>query len=390
MTVSTFFLIAFVACGLLDVWVALRALAPDPVRDERGVSLAGVWRACWRVAVLGMLQALLLTPAGLHVFGMMQLAWIVLAYVIPLCGLVVLVGHLRGRHASLAARVVAGVALLAIPVTVSAQFVTPYDLRLETASLALAPARAGEQPLRIGILADLQTSHVGAHERAAVRRLMAQRPDLILVPGDLYQGPGEAIARELPAFVALLEQLQAPGGVWLVPGNADHPEALRQLVEATGLPLLRDEQVELRVRDRRVTLLGLDEVPHGRRTPEGFVSRQHRAVGRLLTAPGDDDIRILLSHRPRVVDMLPERSRVDLVVAGHTHGGQVALPGIGPLLTLSPLPREIGAGGLHRRNGNALYVSRGVGLERLNAPRIRLGVPPEITVLTLSDGEPAP
>ena len=71
------------------------------------------------------------------------------------------------------------------------------------------------------------------------------------------------------------------------------------------------------------------------------------------------------------------------VVAGHTHGGQVQIPFFGPLFTLTEIPREAAAGGLHEVNGTQLYVSRGVGAERGEAPLIRFNCPPEISLLTL-------
>jgi GH43 family beta-xylosidase len=105
-------------------------------------------------------------------------------------------------------------------------------------------------------------------------------------------------------------------------------------------------------------------------------------VDRLESEPGDD-IRILLSHRPDVVLGLRRDSRIDLVVAGHTHGGQIVVPGFGPPMTLSNVPRAVAAGGLHRINENAVYVSRGVGCERRQAPRVRFLCPPEVSLIAL-------
>ena len=74
---------------------------------------------------------------------------------------------------------------------------------------------------------------------------------------------------------------------------------------------------------------------------------------------------------------------MDLTIAGHTHGGQVRIPFFGPPITLSRVPRRVAGGGLHELQGNAIYVSRGVGCERASAPRVRLNCPPEVSLLTL-------
>jgi predicted MPP superfamily phosphohydrolase len=90
--------------------------------------------------------------------------------------------------------------------------------------------------------------------------------------------------------------------------------------------------------------------------------------------------RIVISHSPDFVDAMPVS--VDLVLAGHTHGGQVVLPLFGPPTTASRLPR-LYAGGLHDYRGTPLHVSRGVGMERGFAPPVRFLCPPEICILDL-------
>jgi predicted MPP superfamily phosphohydrolase len=108
-----------------------------------------------------------------------------------------------------------------------------------------------------------------------------------------------------------------------------------------------------------------------------------RTLAQLEHAPGEGDIRIALAHRPDAVRRLSPHTRVDLTVAGHTHGGQVQLPVVGPLTIASRVPREVGAGGLHELDGRSIYVSRGVGAERAQAPRLRLGAVPEVSLITL-------
>jgi hypothetical protein len=93
-----------------------------------------------------------------------------------------------------------------------------------------------------------------------------------------------------------------------------------------------------------------------------------------------DSLRVVLGHRPDFVMRLAGHTRVDLALAGHTHGGQIVLPGFGAPVTLSRLPRRY-ASGLHIYEGIPLHVSPGVGMERLTAPQVRFFCPPEVSVL---------
>jgi predicted MPP superfamily phosphohydrolase len=117
-----------------------------------------------------------------------------------------------------------------------------------------------------------------------------------------------------------------------------------------------------------------------------YRSAAANAAARELEAlAGQDDVRILLAHYPDAYRLLPSPARTDLVIAGHTHGGQVQVPWFGPPITLSGVPRAVAAGGLHELDGRRIYVSRGLGVERGWAPRVRFNCPPEITLLELGD-----
>jgi predicted MPP superfamily phosphohydrolase len=139
--------------------------------------------------------------------------------------------------------------------------------------------------------------------------------------------------------------------------------------------ILDDETVEVDVGDRRLRLGGnrLDY-----RTPAAATLRRE-----LAGAPDDGTVRLLVAHRPDAVLDLPAGSRVDLTIAGHTHGGQVVVPGFGPPLTLTGVPRHVARGGLHEVGGNAIYVSTGVGLERAQAPQVRLFSRPSVGIVDL-------
>jgi predicted MPP superfamily phosphohydrolase len=253
-----------------------------------------------------------------------------------------------------------------------AQFIAPYEVVLEQATVRLPEERAGESPLIVGVLSDMQMARVSDHERQAVRRLMDHVPDIILLPGDIFEGSPEAFHEALSEIQQLLSLLSAPGGVWIVPGDSDIFARFDQVTLGTDARILRDEVVDIHVRDRHVRLLGVEQMGE----PE-------RALPEFESLPGDDDIRLVLVHRPRNVEWLEPGSRVDLVIAGHTHGGQVAFPFVGPVFVGSPLPYDVAAGGLHDVGGRRVYVSRGLGMQRHQSPQIRFLSPPEITLLTL-------
>ena len=297
----------------------------------------------------------------------MHLVYLDLVGVIPAFGLSLLaaarLAAARGSRPlispSVRAAALASLGLLAVGFY--ATFWEPFRLRVERASVPVAAGRDGRDAVRIGVLADLQTNRVTDYERGAIDRLMALRADVILLPGDLFQGTDDEFERELPALRDLLSRLSAPGGVYFAMGDVDqHPDRVPRMIEGTRVEPLVNRVVRVNVGDRPLSIGGVEL---------DYTSTGARATVRQLDeAPGDGDIRILVAHRPDVALGLRPGSRIDLTVAGHTHGGQVVVPWFGPPMTLSGVPRDVAAGGLHDLGGNRIYVSRGVGCERGQAP----------------------
>jgi len=356
--------LAVLAGGALLFWRARRA---------ETISVGDVARAgLWMCGAAGLATIFAALAGTVHAFGVIRMGFLVGVVSVPVVGMALLAARALGRVAMTPASLaLALIGCLAAPLGYWMAWVEPYDLRVEETTLTLAAERAGVAPVRVGILADLQCEDVGEYERGAVATLLAQKPDLILVPGDLFQGTEEEFARWREPLMELLATLDAPGGVYFVPGDTDHQSTINALRESTDWTILINDVVDVRVRDRHLRIAGM-------------ANRASLAVARdLESMPGDADVRIIMSHAPDTVLHLNGRPRVDLIVAGHTHGGQIVVPGFGPPITLSSVPREIAAGGLHTHGGRAIYVSRGVGLERRQAPRVRLLCPPEVSVLTL-------
>jgi predicted MPP superfamily phosphohydrolase len=228
--------------------------------------------------------------------------------------------------------------------------------------------------LKVALLSDL---HVGApfvdaakvHE--ARRRVDAWRPDLVLLAGDVLVGRDAPGAKPLsPAeAVAPLTGWDAPLGVWAVLGNHDwwvDGEATTRALQAAGMRVLENEAVPLETGRGRVWVAGLADA-WTRKTD----------AQRALSFVTDDAPVLAFTHNPDVFPDMP--ARFSVVFAGHTHGGQVRLPLLGAPIVPSEFGQRYAAGAV-LEDGRLLFVTSGVGTSILP---VRLGVPPEVALLTL-------
>lgn len=377
-----------VVSGFLDGLVAallVRRLGGGKGADHRPccrLTLGRCVTAGAGTALVFGVKVTMLQMVGLNLFGVIHLLYVDLALIVPGLALGLLVcSRVAGMKSKLAltwaVRAVAVACLFAAPMAGYATYLEPFNLIVERVDVPLSAHRRGTRPISVAVLADLQFTRVTDFERRVIAELMALDPDLILLPGDLFQGTQKQFRAERPAIVDLLSTLDAPGGVYAVDGDVDRSLDLTSVYREAGVRFLDNEVDQATIGDRVVRIAGL--------ASELADSETRAFVRRLEDDVNGGDIRILLTHHPDVVMALTPDSRIDLVVAGHTHGGQVVVPGFGPLLTFSDLPRHVAAGGLHDFNGRRVYISRGVGVERGQAPRIRLFCPPEITLLTLGD-----
>ncbi len=265
------------------------------------------------------------------------------------------------------------------PLAVHMTFIAPYQLEIERVRVSVPDERAGEETIRVVVLADIQTRGITSWEERVLDEVHALEPDIILIPGDVLQLPRDVYAQNMGPMKDWLGRLRAPAGVWMVSGDVDVDARL--LASGTGVEFIDDQVRSVRVRDREVTLGGV--------TIDYHSAEANDVVRRLETAEGGRDIRLLLAHRPGAVETLSlsrlgkAETRIDLVVSGHTHGGQIVVPGFGPPVTMSTLERHVASGGLHEVGGRRVYVSRGVGMERMGAPQVRFNCPPEVTLLEI-------
>lgn len=223
-------------------------------------------------------------------------------------------------------------------------------VRLETCDLELDGLPEELDGLRVAHLSDF---HLGRPSRGvaavehAVEWVEERRPELVLITGDLLTHPrGERRLREL--LTRLGERCYA------VLGNHDFGDSRDPLASATRLEdltparLLRDESVVVELRGRRVQLVGVDPTSYR-------AGRAH--LEEPLAEPAD--LRILLCHYPRVFDRV-RAGTYDLVLAGHLHDGQIAIPyGLGKIRLAHGSWRY--TKGVYRRDGSVLHLSAGLG-----------------------------
>lgn len=359
----------------LPVSVVIGVLAGLVGGARRKAGWSDVLAAGLTLAGLGFVALVASVSSGF--FAAVNQLYLLGVVAFPVGAAVLVLGRLIRRNGE-GRRVVALIgtaALVAAGLGFWASVIEPQRLQVRTNTLAVTGV---ESPLVVGVIADLQTPSVGEIELEAVERVLAAEPDLVVLPGDLFQLSPATVPSRYAEFAELLRSLvQAVPAVVIIDGDVDIPNVVAQMAEDAGATFLSDQVASFDVRGQTIHVAGL-------RT-RGGTQREWVSPPVLATLDGfgPDDVVVMLSHPPDPVLALPPGSAVDVLIAGHTHGGQVSIPFYGPPVTFTAVSREAAAGGLSVVNGHNLYVSSGVGMERGDAPEIRFGVPPEVAILTL-------
>jgi predicted MPP superfamily phosphohydrolase len=248
-----------------------------------------------------------------------------------------------------------------------------YDLRVTQWDVPLPRWPEDLDGLRIAHLSDLHLEPAlpDRYVSRVLELLNHVDADAIVFTGDLLSTDAAFAERYRQRFA----DVHAPLGKYAVLGNhdfvQDRSEPITRFLRETGWTVLRNESVPLPGTARRVWLLGIED-------PTTGVADLEKA----LAGVPPEAVRVLLSHPPDYIDVASAVG-LDLVLAGHTHGGQVVVPLLGPVIVPSKYGAKY-AWGLFDMDGTRMEVTRGVGMVR---PRVRFNCPPEIAVLQLRRGD---
>jgi predicted MPP superfamily phosphohydrolase len=254
-----------------------------------------------------------------------------------------------------------------------AREVEPYMLQLEQVDLPLLPPVSGLDGTKIVCLSDF---HLHPYTQIdliedCVRQVNRLGADIVCLLGDYVFDRADAIIELAP----VLAQIQARYGRWSILGNHDlwtDAHLVASTLEENGIPVLANEHVKLDLPGGTILLAGLEDGWSG--NPD---------LGMALPEDTEGTTVILMMHEPDFADRYHSDGRIDLQLSGHTHGGQVRLPGIGaPFL---PRHGQKYDQGLYELGSMWLYTTRGIGVI---GPPLRFNCRPEITLLTLRNAAP--
>ncbi|HQE93545.1 MAG TPA: metallophosphoesterase [Anaerolineae bacterium] len=351
---------------LLPAWIALAAIAGWPWQSRR---LPAILLSALFLAADGAMLGLL--PVKGRSWGPVTPS--LLALTLARAVLMGLGAWLAPTGMGLA--LVALIQALVSAAAIYATWVEPFRLGV-TRREYHPPHWENALPLQVLHISDLHFEGLSPRENALLAQVAELQPDLILLTGDYLNLSSVYDAAAQEGARRVLAQLHAPLGVYAVTGSpvVDIVGIVPGIFAGLDIHWLDDEAITLQHGHDSIRLLGV------RTTYDE--DRDAAVLKRLIQQSPGDSFKLLLYHTP---DLMPVASQVgvDLYLCGHTHGGQIRLPFYGALATSSRFGKRYEMG-LYREGSCTLYVSRGLGMEGLGAPRARFLTPPEIVLWTFT------
>ncbi len=242
-----------------------------------------------------------------------------------------------------------------------ALFIEPYWP--EISMVSIETDKLTETTFRVVQITDTHCDEKVRLEKRLPELINSLKPDVVVFTGDALN-----TRKALPLFQNTLNQLEAPLGKYAVNGNWNVYYSDLKQFDNTGFQELRTHKKTIEKNGESIVIGGL-----------AFENGRHSQ--RLFNQLEADEFNLLLYHNSDMMDYIATVP-VDLYLCGHTHGGQVALPFYGAIVTLSRHGKKFEAG-LYRQGDTQLYVNRGIGMEGGRTPRVRFFARPEIAVFDI-------
>ncbi|MBU3741210.1 MAG: metallophosphoesterase [Candidatus Kapabacteria bacterium] len=270
----------------------------------------------------------------------------------------------------------AGWSLSAVPYVLvgNGMYRTLYDFQVYELDVVIPNLPRAFEGMRLAQISDIHAGSFPDHRPfQEVRRILAMhKPDMIAITGDFVN----AKPSELAVIDGELQRLHAPEGVYASLGNHDHYNTDAE--HADLVKAIRSRGIDLLVNERRILTAGSERLVIAGTDNTGFKQRFARLEQALGDATEEDAV-ILLAHDPTFWEREVVGSPVGLMLAGHTHGGQLGVQLMGFEWSPAQYVYKQWAG-LYAIGAQHVYVNRGIGTV---GPPMRIGIPPEITMLTL-------
>ena len=229
-------------------------------------------------------------------------------------------------------------------------------------------------PLRVLFISDLHIERLTRREAAVLDAIERQQPEVVLIGGDVLNLSYVGDPRALEQASTFLSQLSAPGGVYFIRGtwDVDPPHLINPMVQQLeNLIPVNGSRLTVEHGGARFQLVGI---------PADLTPEERTRLLREL-CEGARPPTVCVHHLPDLVEEAAAAG-VDIYLAGHTHGGQICIPLLGPIFTGSKFGRRY-LRGFHQVQSTRAYISRGIGMEGLGAPRMRFLARPEMIWIDL-------
>lgn len=249
------------------------------------------------------------------------------------------------------------------------------NLSIETSYLTITSNDLPEafDNYSIALISDLHNSEFGDDNEKLIEILRSENPNIIAITGDLI----DSNHTNLEVAISFVRQAVSIAPCYYVTGNHEawvgsQYEELKTSLEEAGVIVLQDEAIELNYGDDSIQLIGLDD-------PDFYEQDSSILEARLSQINTGNGFTILLSHRPECFDVY-QNNNIDLVLSGHTHGGQFRLPFLGGVVAPNQGLFPKYDAGIFTENGTTMVVSRGIGNSVIP---VRINDRPEVVIIEL-------